>query len=305
MKLIRLFTTGLIFFVLTISASFKKYIVSPKGIILFTSSRDGNWEIYTMNADGSNQKNLSSHPAADYGLGWSPDGQFILFYSNRDGNEDIWRMNADGSNPTNLTKHPAGERAAAWSPDGKEIVFISDRDGEERELYLMKTDGSDQRRISYNKSYIECPSWLSDGSGIMFTMMVKDKIDTIFVNNGDIHQISKDGKQLKRLSFKKGFDSGATFSPSFKQIAFYGPTENKLYDIFLMDSDGKNISNLTNDIIEDYSPSWSPDGEWIAYTSGSKGKYDICLIHVLSKEKIQITSGPKRNESPIWKPKSN
>lgn len=301
MKPTTYFFTSLIL-LLTFSVSFKLRTSTPKGTLLFTSTRDGNWEVYTMNANGSAQKNLSNHPFADYGLGWSPDGRYILFYSNRDGNEDIWRMGADGSNPVNLTKHPAGERAAAWSPDGKEIVFISDRDGEERELYLMNTDGTEQRRVSFYKSYIECPSWLADGSGMMFTMMVKDKTDTGYVNNGDIHQISKDGKKLKRLSYKKGFDSGASFSPNFKQIAFYGPTDNKSYDIFLMDTDGSNISNLTNDAIEDYSPSWSPDGEWIAYTSGSKGKYDVWMIHVPSKEKVQLTSAPKRNESPIWKP---
>jgi len=270
--------------------------------LLFTSSRDGNWEVYTMDADGNNQHNLSNHAGADYGLGWSPDGSYILFYSNRDGNEDIWRMNADGSNPVNLTKHPAGERAAAWSPDGKEIAFITDRDGAERELYLMNADGSNPRRLTYNKAYIECPVWLKDGSGIVFTMMVNDKTDSTTVSNGDLHLISKDGKNLKRLTHKKGFDSGACFSPDFKRIAFYGPTETKWYDIFLMNADGSNMINLTNDATEDYSPSWSPDGEWVAFTSGSKGKYDVWLMNINSKEKIQLTTAPKRNESPIWKP---
>lgn len=275
----------------------------PSGTILFTSTRDGNWEVYSMDADGSNQVNLSNHSGSDYGLGWSPDGRYILFYSNRDGNEDIWLMNADGSNPINLTKHPATERVAAWSPNGEEIVFISDRDGKERELYLMKADGSDTRRLTFNQSYIESPMWLGDGSGIVFTMMVNDKIDTSYVSNGDLHQISKDGKQLKRLMVKAGFDSGASLSPDFKQLAFYGPNENKWYDIYLMNTEGFIFTNLTNDSTEDYSPSWSPDGKWIAYTSGSKGKYDIWMMHVETKERIQLTTQPKRNETPHWRPK--
>lgn len=64
-------------------------------------------------------------------------------------------------------------------------------------------------------------------------------------------------------------DSGAKFSPNGKQIAFYGLTEDKNYEIHTMNADGTNIINLTNDLLEDYSPEWSRDGKWIAYTSGT------------------------------------
>ncbi len=298
-----LFTNRWIWFVcVALCFSFTGFQPKTTGTILFTSTRDGNWEVYTMNSDGNNQRNLSNHTGADYGLGWSPDGRYILFYSNREGNEDIWKMDADGKNPVNLTKHPATERAAAWSPNGKEIVFITDRDGEERELYIMNADGTQQRRITYNKAYTECPVWTKNGKGIVFTMMVNDKTDTGLVSNGDLHLVSIDGKKMTRLTHKKGFDSGASFSPDFKRLAFYGPGDNKWYDIFLADANGSNITNLTQDATEDYSPSWSPDGEWIAFTSGSKGKYDICLMNINSKEKIQLTTAPKRNETPFWKP---
>lgn len=272
------------------------------GTLLFTSSRDGNWEVYTMDADGSNQRNLSNNPKTDYALGWSPDGHYILFYSNRDGNEDIWRMDADGKNQVNLTNHSAGERAAAWSPDGKIIAFTSDRDGKEKEIYLMNMDGTNQRKLTSLASYIESLTWLKDGSGIVFTMMITEKNDSTSTTNGEIYQIDQNGKNLKRLTNKKGFDSGASFSPNTFQMAFYGPTENKKYDLFIANADGSGIRNLTSDDTEDYSPSWSPDGKWLAYTSGANGKYDIWLIHTDTKERKQLTTAPKRNETPFWKP---
>lgn len=114
----------------------------------------------------------------------------------------------------------------------------------------------------------------------------------------------KTEKNEKRLTFKKGFDSGAKFSPDGKQIAFYGPTENKNYDIYTMNSDGTNITNLTNDALEDYSPDWSPDGKWIAFSSGSSKQYDVWVINPQTKNKIRLTSELKRNETPVWKPKS-
>ncbi len=69
-----------------------------------------------------------------------------------------------------------------------------------------------------------------------------------------------------------------------------------------MNLDGSNLVNLTNDDQEDYSPSWSPDGEWIAYTRRDSANYDIWIIHVSTREKRRLTTAPQRDESPFWKP---
>jgi TolB protein len=83
------------------------------GTIAFVSNRDGNYEIYVMNGDGSELKNLTNNPAddggEDYGPAWSPDGKRILFSSNRDGNAEIYVMNADGSGLINLTNAMASD----------------------------------------------------------------------------------------------------------------------------------------------------------------------------------------------------
>jgi Tol biopolymer transport system component len=83
----------------------------------FTSSRDGNQEIYVMNADGSGQTNLTNHPALDMDPSWSPDGTRIAFSSTRDdGNGEIYVMNADGSGQTRLTNNPAPDWYPSWGP---------------------------------------------------------------------------------------------------------------------------------------------------------------------------------------------
>jgi len=68
-----------------------------------------------------------------------------------------------------------------------------------------------------------------------------------------------------------------------------------------MNSDGTNLYNLTNDLIECYSPDWSSDGKWLVYTAGSKGNYNIWKINITTKERIQLTNTNGRNESPVWK----
>jgi len=86
------------------------------GKIAFTSDRDGNHEVYVMNADGSGQTRLTDNPAADALPAWSPDGSRIAFTSDRDGNPEVYVMNADGSGQTNLTSNPATDAFPAWSP---------------------------------------------------------------------------------------------------------------------------------------------------------------------------------------------
>jgi TolB protein len=93
---------------------------SPDGRkIVFVSARDGNLEIYVMNADGSKQQNLTRHPGRDSDAEWSPDGKKIAFTTKRAGNFEIYAMNADGSGQRNLTHNPAPHGYPVWSPGRK------------------------------------------------------------------------------------------------------------------------------------------------------------------------------------------
>lgn len=124
---------------------------SPDGKqIAFTSTRDGNYEVYVMKANGKRPTNLTNNPAEDGftlpALAWSPDGQRIAFPSNRDGADfsdfDIYAMMADGSNQTNLTNRRGFDGAPAWSPDGSKITFNQVEAGIHDVYAMNATDGS-------------------------------------------------------------------------------------------------------------------------------------------------------------------
>jgi Tol biopolymer transport system component len=90
---------------------------SPDGSkIVYTSFRNGNEDIFVMNADGTGKKNLTRNSAWDTDPAFSPDGRSIVFASNRDGDQEIWRMRASGSNPTKLTNNNVGDQQPDWQP---------------------------------------------------------------------------------------------------------------------------------------------------------------------------------------------
>ena len=134
---------------------------SPDGTqIAFETARDGNIEIYVMDATtGQNQTNLSNSVTGDFYPSWSPDGKLIAFRSDRDGNSEIYVMNSDGTGQRNLTNNPANDTAkVSWSPDSQMLAFASDRDGN-KNIYVMNADGSNQTRLTEHEADDEWPSF--------------------------------------------------------------------------------------------------------------------------------------------------
>ena len=139
---------------------------SPDGSkIAFSSDRDGNDEIYLMNADGSDVVRLTDggSPA------WSPDGSKIAFTDGSGGFTDVYVMNSDGTGKSNLSNH-SGEDvtwAGSWSPDGERIVFSTDRHGN-RDIYVMDSDGTNQVRLTTSNYNEIGGSWSPDGTKITY-----------------------------------------------------------------------------------------------------------------------------------------
>ena len=116
--------------------------------IAFGSNRDGNFKIFVMDADGSNQTPLTTNTGDEFWPDWSPDGRKIAFYSFiGDGNSEIYVVDSDGSNLTKLTNNPFRDETPVWSPDGNKIAFSTRRDGD-WEVYVMDADGSNQTNLT-------------------------------------------------------------------------------------------------------------------------------------------------------------
>jgi len=248
--------------------------------VLFEANRDGNPEIYVMNPDGSQPTNLSNHPDTDNLAAWSPDGTQIAFVSRRDGNSEIYVMNADGSGQTNLTSHPDSDYFPVWSPQGDRIAFVTDRESSgpvlgmnasispvvNIEIFVMNTDGSGQINISQHSGWDSYPSWSPDGEHIVF-------------------QTNRD-------------DDGG--------IILLGILPSNLgQEIYIVEANGDNPTNLSNSPEDDVYPSWSPDGSKIAFGSYRNGNWEIYTMNPDGTGQAQLTNHPETDSFPSWSPDGN
>lgn len=132
---------------------------SPDGTqMAFMSVRDGDADIYIRDAHGT-VRNVTNNDARDTNPDWSPDGRRLAFSSDMDGDDtEIYIFDLDTNTLTKLTDNTFGDSDPAWSPDGTHIAFISDRDSDV-EIYVMKADGTDVRRITQSPGDDLHPCW--------------------------------------------------------------------------------------------------------------------------------------------------
>ena len=172
---------------------------------LFNKDTLANSDIWVMDADGANPRNLTNHDALDQTPDWSPDGNRIAFSSSRDGNWEIYVMNPDGTNPINLTNHPARDGRPDWSPDGQQIAFTSDRDNN-LEIYLMNADGTNPINLTQHPAEDDRSSWSPDGTRIAF--------ESYRDENWEIYVMAADGANPVNLTQHPDWDYTPSWGPA-------------------------------------------------------------------------------------------
>ncbi|GLI39969.1 PD40 domain-containing protein [Geobacter hydrogenophilus] len=290
--------TSIVTLLATVSLSYGADAATTVEKVLFVSNRDGNAQIYIMNADGSGQRPLTRPPEENTEPAWSPDGSRIAFTSYRDGNAEIYVMDADGTNQKRLTSDKFSDNAPTWTPDGR-VIFRSNRD-RWTNFYVMAADGTGLKQLTTTPVDKGTPVLSPDGGWIAFVVHGE-------TGSSEIHVMPAAGGVAKNLtgSLSKNKKMTPSWSPDSKRLV-YTEAKDLALNIRAIDPDGGNPGTVTDNVYSNAFPAWAPDGKRIAFVSSREGtrtemaRGDIYVMNADGTGTTNLTHNPDEDNYPAW-----
>ncbi len=315
-------------------------LVSPSGLIAFETTRDGNAEIYTMQADGSEVKDLTQNPAEDMQFTWSPDGSRIAFFSTRTGWLEIFVMDADGSNVTQISNlegtNTVYSPPLAWSPAGQYLLALqmplwkSPNTEGIQSLVLLPSDGNRPSQTLYltQNGSLWQPGWSPDGRYITLTIMDSQSCGTYIAGFPAASSSLLDFRPLTPncVAFSWSPDGGLLAYPDgiIRFMSLNGAEQLTLweytnaYSYIDWSPDGKHllygnangwVDAISTDgarqidlhLSQSEPPNWAPDGQWVAYVD--QQTTDIGILNIYDPSYRILLTNNNSSYAPQWQPR--
>jgi TolB protein len=269
-----------------------------KGRIIFSSVASGNWELWSVDPDGTDIRQITDTPQDEHSPAVSPDGKEILYVDNQ---RKLWIMNFDGSHRREVPLPRGIYAQPAWAPDGKAIAFVKYIviPSDASEIWVMERKdgewGEAQRITAYPPMRLH-PSYSPDGAKIAYAQFKRDKLLGAVE---DIGILSLNDMKFVKLTADNVDSFKPVWSPTGDRIAY---TSNKSgnYDIWVVSLKDNRHTQLTTDPSYDGDPTWSPDGSEIAFISTRSGSKEIWSISATGDNLRQVTATGKTSKDPFW-----
>lgn len=249
---------------------------SPDGkSIVFESNRDGNWEIYLMDANGDNQIRLTDNAYNDRRPSWHPNGKKIVFESDRQGEYALYELKISNKKvrEINIPGLEGVPIFAQYSPNGEQIAFSLRKSDERSSIEIVSSNGKGLRTLFYDDARSTYPNWSSNGKSILF--FSRHETDN---KDDEIYVIGPTVPHLKRLTHYPKHNFCPSWSKDGKKIAYVTSFDDIRPEIYMMDSSGSHQIRLTYNEDGDTLPRWSPDSKKILFTGYRNGNWEICEL---------------------------
>ncbi len=250
---------------------------SPDGKhIVFESNRDGTWQIYLMDTNGSNQKKITSHKSNNRKPTWHPSGTVILFESDRTGRLQLFTINTESLEVNQLTKFDKREPLFAdYSPDGKHIAMSLKETDDKSNIVLIDNNGEIIKKLTDTNLRSHFPRWSSDGKEIVYFSR-KDTGN----EDDEIYKLNLETGTEQRLTSWPKHNFCPSWSNDNSKIVYVTSMENSRPEIYIMDANGENQIRITNNNDGDTLPSWSSKEDKLLITGYRDGNFEICELQL-------------------------
>jgi TolB protein len=274
--------------------------LGPFGSRIAFASRIGRFkELFVMDMDGANLRQITRDSSLSQSPSWDPAGRSLAFTSYRSRVPDLFMIDVATGRSRQLTRGPALEVGSDFTKDGQAILSSVAQD-RGSDLALLSTSGQIVRRITQPNGSINVSGAFSpDGSEIAFT---SDR-----AGKPQVYLMGADGSNPRRISFvTSDYCTSPAWSPKGDRLAFVCRAEGG-FNLFLANNDGSNPIQLTSGG-DNEDPSWSPDGRYLAYAStmGRRGGFQIALMRVaknLEGSSVQALTQTRGDDTdPAWGP---
>ena len=267
--------------------------------IVFTATRDGNAEIYMMNADGSGEVRLTDHPGDDFDPVWSPTGEHIAFVSEREhrGLYDIYLMDADGKNIRRAFNDPEYRTAPTWSPDGEKIAYHTYSPVPDWAVYFNSLGGGEAERLAEAAmTRGGFPAWSPDATELAFTDVVEAPPiagdPPLVIARIEMHIWIINLQTLKKERLLPRIRNGDTYYPAWSpdgtKLAFYWRQRDpQKRGIYTVNRNGRRLDEIVKDATGKVA--WSPDGRYLLYQKTLNGQRQLFKVNLHSRGKTPLT----------------